>query len=150
MSGVSDDREKWSAELDALNEAIATHPGMLAQARRQEVERSLNIFERNALELVGLLSDVETNDDLVRALFAQPGGDSEDMRTDYYQQLDQRLANFVSSLAALVDNTRGPIGFYKETDCPVRSASPFWRTASERRECGCGVGARLRCLIAMG
>lgn len=86
---------------------------MQAHARWGEIERSLNIFERNALELLELLREVETNQELQVALLAQPG--PEDVRKDYYQQLDQRLANFLSSFGALIDHTRRAIKFYTGT-----------------------------------
>jgi hypothetical protein len=108
----SEARAQWLAEMDGLNVAISAHPGMRARTLWDEIVRSLNIFERNALELTALLAEVETNAQLQMTVFAQPGSDSDNVRTDYYQQLDQRLANFVSSLAALIDHTRRAMSSY--------------------------------------
>ncbi len=87
---------------------------MAPQTRWGEIERSLNIFERNALELLQLLSGLETDQELQAVLLAQPGPDDA-TRRDYYQQLDQRISNFIASFAALIDHIRGAISFYKGT-----------------------------------
>lgn len=117
---TNDPRAHWSAKLDDLHEAIRTHPGMQAQNRWSEIKRSLDVFDRNALELLTLLQAVEADQDLQVALLAQPEPEDiesaqEGVRSDYYQQLDQRLANFVASFAALIDHTRRAMSAYKGT-----------------------------------
>lgn len=50
-----------------------------------------------------------------RQFFSPNLGRTKRPRKDYYQQLDQRLNNFIASFTALIDHTRRAISFYKGT-----------------------------------
>lgn len=102
------------------------------RAHFYRVGRSWNVFGRNAGELIGLLRSVETDVRSSLRLMQDPPApeDEEEYRfhTEFWQQMDQRLHNMLSSAVSLVDHTRPLIKFYShEADF-----SAEWATRSEK------------------
>ena len=86
-----------------------------AGAERWEVvRRSWSIFVRNTTELVSILSLPTTN--MVVSL--QLMGDDHEATSLFWEELDQRLHNQLSSAVSLVDHTRRLLDYY-EDDCPT-------------------------------
>lgn len=86
------------------------------RAHFDRVRRSWTVFWRNANELVGLLHAVETDPVSSLRLMQDPGSGDEDLdqfHREFWEALDQRLHNLVSSAVSLVDHTRPLVGFYE-------------------------------------
>jgi hypothetical protein len=86
------------------------------RAHFDRVQRSWRVFVRNAAELVGRLRSVETNVAASLRLMQDPRTGDDDVdkfHQEFWNVLDQRLHNLVSSAASLVDHTRPLVGFYQ-------------------------------------
>lgn len=86
------------------------------RAHFDRVQRSWRVFARNAAELVALLHSVESN--VVASLrLMQDSGTGDDEVDKFHQEfwdaVDQRLHNLVSSAVSLVDHTRPLVDFYE-------------------------------------
>jgi hypothetical protein len=85
------------------------------RAHFDRVQRSWDVFRRNAGELVALLQSVETNPVASLRLMSDVHSTDPEVRAlhqKFWPQLDQRLHNMVSAAITLVDHTRPLIAFY--------------------------------------
>lgn len=115
----------------AAGRAWLTYVGE-GRAHFDRVGRSWNVLARNAGELIGLLHSVETDvHSSLRLMQDHPAPEDEEeyrFHTEFWQQLDQRLHNMLSSAVSLVDHTRPLIKFYSHEV----NFSAEWATRSER------------------
>ena len=81
------------------------HPGMIAYDRWRELGRSFDIFVRNSVELLRMLTDFRDNGDLMVEVVLNQDPESQ-VKRDFFGRLDQRVHNFAASRASLVDHSR--------------------------------------------
>jgi hypothetical protein len=101
------------------------------------VHRSWNVFWRNANEMVGLLRSVEADAVSSLRLMQEPSaGDQEltEFHREFWQALDQRLHNLLSSATSVIDHTRPLVAFYEhEPDFQAEFQDRNGRVASSPR-----------------
>lgn len=122
---MESDRESSIADkVDELRQEFLCHPGRIACARRDELNRSIQVFFRNATELLTLLDDAENNIDIGVELIQNVR--SSHFRENYGAMLDQRMHNMLASAVTLVDHTRRWLSNYVDTE--------FERSFNERSD----------------
>lgn len=114
--------DEFHARYEDLSAQIASHSGMLAKQRWDEMNRARNIFLRNGGELDGMIYAIQNVPTIQMAVLRKP--QISNAREEFFGKLDQRLANFVSSQAMLVDHTRRILKHYE--------GRPFYQEFLER------------------
>ncbi len=104
------------ARLEPVDGKAWSEYNRTGRSHFDRVQRSWNIFWRNADELVGLLHSVETNPVASLRLTQDTGAGDEELdrfHREFWDALDQRLHNLVSSAVSLIDHTRPLVDFYE-------------------------------------
>jgi hypothetical protein len=107
------DEEPDFSRLSDIREEIRIHPGQIIHLRWMGLRRMLDVHDRNARELGGLLDAVASSDEIAVEMFQNTR--PPDVREEIEARIDQRLHNYVASSGALVDHTRRMLAKYEGT-----------------------------------
>lgn len=108
--------EAIQARVEAAQKRLREHEGSLATQRWDKVKRSYSIWTRNTIELQHLLSAAERNEELAVLLIQNMDASKFPVKEEFFNQVDQRLHNMVSSARSLVEHTRTLVRKYPDTE----------------------------------
>jgi hypothetical protein len=100
--------------LDQLKSEMREHPGQVAYMRWEGLRRSVAVHDRNARDLGALLEVVEESDEIAIEMFQNTAPPI--VREEIEGHIDQRLHNYVSSTASLIDHTRRVLNAYEGSE----------------------------------
>lgn len=110
---VTDSGETWQDELERLRRELRDHPGTVAKQKWGELRRTIDLHQRNLVELEQVIAAPSENPALAIELIQNVAPPV--VRDEYWAAMDQRLHNALASAVTVVDRARRLVDDYPGT-----------------------------------